>query len=326
MRAVHVGATDGHPLSIRELPDPVVGDDELLIDVAAAGVNRADLLQRRGRYPPPPGSSEVLGLEIAGRVREIGSAVAGWSEGDPAMALLAGGGYAETVAVPAAHALPIPENLDPIEAAAVPEAFLTAAHTLRLLAPVGDGDRLLVHAAGSGVGTAAVQMGRALGARVCGTIRTAAKADRVRLLGAEPVVVGADRDFADRARAALGGGATVVFDLVGASYWPQTLATLDEDGTVSVVGLMGGARIELDLAALMRRRARVVAATLRPLPHDRKASLVDDFRRWGLPRIASGELRPVVDRVLPLDRAEEAHRVVEANETVGKLVLRIGQL
>lgn len=328
MRALRVlGAGDATRLEVAETADPVPAAGEMLISVAAAGVNRADLLQRRGLYPPPPGASDILGLEVAGRVRALGPGVVGWRVGDRAMALLAGGGYAEQVAVPADHALPVPEGLSLMEAAAVPEAFLTAAHTLRLLAPVGSGDRLLVHAAASGVGTAAVQMGLALGATVAGTVRTPAKTGTVERLGGRPVVVESDgTDLAEAVRTALGGGATVVLDLVGASYWPATLASLDEDGTISVVGLMGGARATVDLSALMRRRTRIVAAALRPLPSARKAALVEDFRAWGLPLLEAGALSPCLDRTFPLEDADAAHRALESNETVGKLVLRVDEV
>jgi putative PIG3 family NAD(P)H quinone oxidoreductase len=313
---------DGSDLRLAEVPAPEPGPGELLIDVAATAVNRADLLQRRGLYPPPPGVSDILGLECAGVVAGLGPGVAGWRPGDRVMALLAGGGYAERVTAPAVCALPVPERLTLVEAAAVPEVFLTVALSVFRLGGLSEGGALLVHGGGSGVGTAAIQMAKAAGATVIVTAGSDEKCRRCLALGADRAVDYRTGDFVASAREATADrGVDVVLDPIGGPYLERNLAALSTGGRLVVIATMGGRRAELDLADLLRRRLTVIGTTLRARPLDEKAALVAEFARRFLPLLADGTLRPVIDRALPIAEAAEAHLVVAASEHFGKVVL-----
>jgi putative PIG3 family NAD(P)H quinone oxidoreductase len=309
-------------LRVGEVEAPALGPHELRIRVAAAGVNRADLLQRRGMYPPPPGASPLLGLECAGEVVEVGERVAGWETGARAMALLPGGGYAEQVVVDAGSALPVPDVLSLEEAGGLPEVYLTVFLNVFELGALPERGRLLVHGGGSGIGTAAIGLAKLAGAQVIVTAGSDEKCARCRALGADVAVNYRTEKFLDAVRAATGGaGVDVVLDSIGAPYLADNLAALALGGRLVVIGLMGGASAELNLAALLARRLSLIGSTLRTRPLAEKARLVAAFRaRFGAD-LAAGRIRPVVDRVLPFERAGEAHRLLQASEHFGKVVL-----
>lgn len=322
---MHVAAVTrpGTPaeLGIREVPEPVHGADDLLVDVAAAGVNRADVLQAAGHYPPPAGAPEWPGLEVSGTVREVGAGVAGWRVGDRLAALLPGGGYAERVAVPAVLALKVPDGLALVDAAALPEALATLWSTFAA-ARLAPGERLLVRGGSGGIGTVAVQLGRALGARVLATAGGPARCARVRGLGADLVVDHREPGLAAAVREATGGaGVDVVLDVLGAGGLAENLDVLADDGRLAVIGLQKGRRGEIDLGLLLAKRITVVAATLRGRPLAQQAAIMAEVRERVWPLVAAGEVRPVVDSRLPLSQATEAHRRLSAGEVFGKLVL-----
>jgi tumor protein p53-inducible protein 3 len=314
-------------LRIGDAPAPALGSGELRIRVAATAVNRADLLQRQGFYPAPPGASPILGLECAGVVAELGPGVAGWGVGDRAMALLPGGGYAEEVVVHAGSAMPVPAALSLDEAAAVPEVFLTAYLNLFELGRLPTGGSALVHGGGSGVGTAAIQLCRAAGARVIVTAGSEDKCARCRALGADVAVNYRSESFAERVREATGGrGVDVVLDPIGAAYLADNLASLALGGRLVLIGLMGGAKAEIGLATLLGRRLSVIGSTLRTRSVEEKAAIAAAFRARFGEDLASGRIRPIVDRILPIEAVAEAHRVMKASEHFGKIVLRIASL
>jgi putative PIG3 family NAD(P)H quinone oxidoreductase len=323
MRAIVISEPGGpEVLRLADVADPVPGPGEVVIDVAASGVNRADLMQRMGFYPPPPGAPPYPGLECSGRVFALGEGVTGWAAGDQVCALLAGGGYAERVAVPAGQLLPIPAGLTLTEGAALPEAACTVYANVFMSAGLAAGETLLVHGGASGIGTLAIQLGKAHGARVACTAGSQARLARCRELGADLAVSYRDEDFVARVGEFTGGhGADVILDIVGGSYLERNVAALATGGRLVVIGTQGGGRGELDLVALMGKRASVRAASLRARPVREKASIVTAVGEHVWPLIASGRVGAVIDRVLPLAEAAEAHRVLEAGSHVGKILL-----
>ena len=323
MRAVVISRPGGpEVLAWQEVPDPVPGPGEVLVAVAASAVNRADLLQREGHYDPPPGSSPYPGLECSGRITGLGEGVEGWSVGDEVAALLSGGGYAEQVTVPVGQLLPVPPGVDLVHAAALPEVTCTVWSNVFMLAGLRPGETLLVHGGSSGIGTMAIQLGRAMGARVAVTAGSTDKLERCRELGAEVLVNYRDEDFVEAVRTATDGhGADVVLDNMGAKYLARNLDVLATSGRLSVIGMQGGTRAELDLGLLMRKRGAVFSTSLRARPADEKAAIVASTREHVWPLIESGDVRPVVDRVLPMADAAEAHHLVEQSTHVGKVLL-----
>jgi putative PIG3 family NAD(P)H quinone oxidoreductase len=311
-------------LRIGDVPRPEIGPDALRIRVRATAVNRADLLQRQGLYPPPPGASQVLGLECAGEVIEVGSRVQGWAVGDRAMALLAGGGYAEEVVVDAGSAMHVPDALSDSEAGALPEVFLTAFLNIFLLGHPPERGSVLVHGGGSGVGTAAISLCRLAGLRVLVTAGSDEKCARCREHGADVAINYRTADFAAAVREATGGaGVNVVLDSIGGRYLEGNLASLAVDGRLVIIGLMGGNRAEINLAALLTRRLGIIGSTLRARSPAEKSAIVAAFvARFGA-AMAAGTLRPVIDRVLPLAEAADAHRVMKASEHFGKIALHV---
>ncbi|PZF86429.1 NAD(P)H-quinone oxidoreductase [Jiangella anatolica] len=309
-------------LAWREVPDPVCGPGEVVVDVVASAVNRADLLQRRGKYPVPAGAPEWPGLECSGTISEVGDGVTGWKAGDQVCALLSGGGYAERVAVPVGQLLQVPRGVDLVTAAALPEAFCTVWSNLVMTAGLRGGEVLLAHGGASGIGTAAIQVGRALGATVAVTAGSAAKLERCAELGASILVDYRGDDFVEAVRSATGGhGADVVLDIMGGAYLARNIDVLAPDGRITIIGTMGGHVTELDLGAVMAKRARITGSLLRQRSIAGKAAVVAEVCENVWPLIESGAVRPVVDRVLPMPEAAEAHRVVAAGEHVGKVLL-----
>ncbi|MGH3867260.1 MAG: NAD(P)H-quinone oxidoreductase [Pseudonocardiaceae bacterium] len=322
MRAITITEYGGPAvLRLAEVPDPRPGPGEVLIDVAATSVNRADLLQRQGRYASPPGVSEILGLECAGTVAELGEGVAGLTVGDEVCALLAGGGYAERVTAPAGQVMPLPPGVDVVTAGGVPEVACTVWSTVVRHAGLAAGELLLVHGGSGGVGTHAIQVGRALGAQVA-TTAAAARLARCAELGAQIVIDYREQDFAEQ----LDGRADVILDNMGAKYLSRNLTALAPDGRLVVIGLQGGATAELNLGALLPKRASVTALGLRGRPvagaHGKAALCTDVVARlW--PMFGDGQVAPVVHARVPLAKVTQAHQMLEAGGVVGKILLTI---
>ncbi|HEX8253795.1 MAG TPA: NAD(P)H-quinone oxidoreductase [Thermoanaerobaculia bacterium] len=316
MRAIIV--TDS-TLHIGEAERPSLGPNDLRIAVRATSVNRADLLQAAGRYPPPPGASSILGLECTGIVSELGANVRGWSIGDRAMALLAGGGYAEEVVVDAGSAMRVPHVLSDEEAAAIPEVFLTAFLNLFMLARVREGETALIHGGGSGVGTAATTLLKLANVRVIVTAGSAEKCARCLEHGAEVAINYRDEDFVEQAR-----GASVILDHIGARYLPRNLEALAPDGRIVIIGSMGGERsATIDVTQLLMKRVQVIGSTLRARSAAEKREIVAAFlARFG-EDLHAGRIRPVIHDVMPLERAHDAHELMAASEHFGKIVLQV---
>ncbi len=328
MRAAVITSPGGPEVfAVQEIEEPRPGPEEALVAVEATALNRADLLQRRGRYPVPVGiRGDVPGLEMAGTVIETGERVTAFKVGDRVMALLGGGGYASRVAVHERMLMPVPERLTIEQAASIPEVFLTAFDAMFLQCALQPGERFLVHAAGSGVGTAAIQMASAVGCETFGTAGSDEKLAQAGELGLNVGVNYHNEDFAEVVAGRTGGrGVDVILDVIGAEYWARNLQSLAPRGRMVIVGTMSGSKLEVDLGALMSKRLRVHGTMLRSRALEEKAALTQEFARRMLPLFASGRLVPVVDRVYPLAEVADAHRYMESNANFGKIVLRVSE-
>lgn len=316
---------DADVFAIQELPDPEPGPDDALVAVHATALNRADLLQRRGRYPTPAGiRDDILGLEMAGVIERVGERVTAWQPGDRVMALLGGAGYASRVVVPERQLMAVPDGLDLEQAASIPEVFLTAFDALFLHCELTPGESTLIHAAGSGVGTAAIQLAALAGCRTFGTAGSDEKLARAVELGLDVGINYHTTDFAEVvAEETAGRGVDVILDVIGGPYWDRNIASLAVRGRMVIVGTMGGGKVETNVGALQGKRLRVHGTVLRARPAEEKAALTQTFARRYLHHFAAGHLVPVVDRVFPLDEVSEAHRYMESNANFGKIVLRV---
>lgn len=325
MKAIQVlsGEPD-RPLVWQETPDPVWSPDDVLVDVHATALNRADLMQREGNYPPPPGASEILGLDMAGMIAQTGANVRGWRPGDRVCALLPGGGYAERAVAPAGMLMPVPPDWSLEEAAALPEVFLTAFVNLFREASFQQGETVLVHGGASGVGTAAIQLAHAAGGRVIATAGSDEKVERCRTLGADLAINYRRDDFAARAGEFTGGaGVDIIIDMVAAPYLEANLGLLRRQGRLILISTLGGTRAEINLGLVLGRRLRLIGSTLRGRPVAEKIALTHAFLdRFG-PALQAGTIRPVIDRIYPIQEAAEAHARMAANENIGKIVLKV---
>lgn len=323
MRAVTQTSPGGpETLVVTELPDPVPGTGEVLIEVAATAVNRADLLQRQGFYPPPPGASDVIGLECSGTVAAVGEGVTAWAVGDPVCALLAGGGYASLVVVPEGQVMPVPEGVDLVTAAALPEVACTVWSNVFMVAALRPDEVFLVHGGAGGIGTFAIQLASRLGARVFTTAGSEDKLARCRELGAEVAISYRDQDFVEVVREATDGhGADVVLDNMGAKYLGRNVDVLATEGRLVIIGMQGGSKAELNIGQLLSKRGAVIATTLRARPTEGKARICASVVEHVWPLVADGSIEPVVSAVLPLDDVAEAHRLIEGGDNIGKVLL-----
>jgi putative PIG3 family NAD(P)H quinone oxidoreductase len=323
MRAVTFSEPGGpEVLALSELPDPAPGPGEVVIDVAATAINRADLLQRQGLYPPPPGASEIIGLECSGTISAVGPDAGDHQVGDEVCALLAGGGYATRVCVPAGQVMPVPSGVDVVTAAALPEVACTVWSNVFMIAGLQPDEHLLVHGGAGGIGTFAIQLASVLGAQVLTTAGSAEKLAVCADLGADVTINYREDDFVEAVRAATDGhGADVILDNMGASYLGRNVDALATEGRLVIIGMQGGTKGELDIAALLRKRGAVVATALRSRPSEEKAAICAAVAEHVWPLVADGRIRPVVHTTLPLAEAGKAHALMEASDNVGKILL-----
>lgn len=330
MRAIEVGQSEGQ-LDWTESPDVVPGSGDVVIDVAAAGVNRADLLQAAGKYPPPPGASSVIGLEVSGVIAEVGPDVTDWVVGQQVCALLTGGGYAERVAVPAGQVMPVPDGINLVDAAGLPEVACTVWSNLVMTAKASPGEVVLIHGGASGIGTHAIQVAKQLGCTVAITAGSAAKLNLCRELGADIAIGYRDEEFVERIRDATDGrGADIVFDIMGAAYLDRNLDALAPDGRLVIIGMQGGVKGELNIGKLVAKRLQVIGTALRGRPGIGKGTkeigknaIVEEVVESVWPMIEGGTVRPVIGARYPIQEAAEAHRVLAAGQTFGKVLLTV---
>lgn len=324
MRAVVIegGKGPAEAMHVADVPKPVAGPGEILIRVVAAGVNRPDISQREGNYPPPPGASEIMGLEVAGTVAELGAGVTQWQVGDRVCALLGGGGYAEFARVDARHALRVPDDFPLVDAGGLPETVFTVFTNLFERGRLAAGETVLIHGGNSGIGVTAIQMSKAAGARVITTVRGAEKASRAEALGADLVIDTTVEDFAVRCRAE--GGVDVVLDIIGGDYFARNIDALNPDGRLVQIATMGGEMVQANLLTLMFKRLTLTASTLRGRPAEEKARLTAAIQKDVMPWIESGKVRIPIDRAIPMEQVGEAHRLLETSQQFGKVVLLAG--
>ena len=315
---------EGDNLLWKENPDPDLKKDEVLISIKASAINRADLLQRSGNYPVPPGASPILGLECSGIVEEVGGQVENLIKGDEVCALLAGGGYAEKVSVPSGQVLKVPKGFSFEEAAALPEVFATAYFNLYMEANLSEGEKTLIHAGASGVGTAAIQICKAKGNPCFVTAGTKEKISRCMELGAEGGTVRNEENFADAvAKWTDNNGVQVILDPVGANYLEDNMKSLTLEGRLVMIGLMGGAKTSINLGLLMMKRLRIIGSTLRAQPIPKKTEIMNNLNENIWPLLESGDIKPIIDTVIPIEEVDKAHKLMESNQTFGKVILKV---
>ncbi|MGV3488364.1 MAG: NAD(P)H-quinone oxidoreductase [Tuberibacillus sp.] len=319
---------DVEQLYIGEYTDPTPSENEILVHVKATAINRADIMQRKGHYPPPKGASPIMGLEMAGVVIETGSSVTKWKKGDRVFGLMEGGGYAEFATIHEDMAMPIPEELSFLEAAAIPEVFLTGYQCLFWIGNVRRGEKVLIHAGASGVGTASIQMAKAKGAKVAVTAGSDAKLEACRKLGADIAINYKTQSFADVIKNEWGPASVdVILDFIGASYWDQNMDILGMDGRLVLISTLGGYKLsDVDLRIIMGKRLTVTGTTLRSRNRDYKARLTHEFMDSALPLFKDSRLVPIIDKVFPIKEIQDAHRYIEANKNIGKVVLDLGEI